>query len=106
MKKLMVFLLGLVAGLQGMAQVVSGPWVSGARENRVTILWTTEKAGQAYVEFADGTKVWETFAGRRVFKRFHTVRIDGLEPGAVLRKLDVATAVRTRLCGNGAASGA
>lgn len=85
MKKLMVFLLGLVAGLQGMAQVVSGPWVSEARENRVTILWTTEKAGQAYVELADGTKVWETFAGRRVFKRFHTVRIDGLEPGAVLR---------------------
>ena len=86
MKKNVILLLCLFARLQCLAQgVVSGPWMSEAREDRVTILWTSEKAGQAYVELADGTKVWETFAGRRIFKRFHSVRIEGLEPGEVLR---------------------
>lgn len=79
-------MLGVVLSINCLAQgVVSGPWVSEAREDRVTILWTSEKAGQAYVELADGTKVWETFAGRRIFKRFHSVRVEGLEPGEVLR---------------------
>jgi hypothetical protein len=35
----------------------------------------------AYVELSDGTQVWETFAGRRIFKRLHSVTIDGLSPG-------------------------
>lgn len=38
----------------------------------------------AYVELSDGTQVWETFAGRRIFKRLHSVQINGLEPGAEL----------------------
>lgn len=86
MKKLLLLLTGLLAALQCLAGgVVSGPWVSEARTDRVTLLWTSDLPGQAYVELEDGTKVWETFAGRRIFKRFHTVRITGLEPGTVLR---------------------
>ena len=84
-------MLGAVLSINCLAQgVVSGPWVSEVRDSHVTILWTTEKAGQAYVELADGTNVWEIFAGRRIFKRFHSVRIDRLEPGEV---------VRYRVCG-------
>ena len=46
-----------------------GPWVYGARENSVNILWVSEKPGMAYVELADGTVKYETFAGRRIFQR-------------------------------------
>ena len=67
-----------------------GPWVYGAREHSVNILWVSEKPGMAYVELADGTVQFETYAGRRVFKRLHRVRLDGLEAGAL---------VRYRVCG-------
>lgn len=91
MKKLMLLLLGLVIGLRCLAGgVVSGPWVSEARETCLTVLWTTDLPGQAYVELADGRKIWETFAGRHIFQRFHTVKLEGLEPGEV---------VRYRVCG-------
>ena len=86
MKKILLFLLGVSLCLEAFAQgVKAGPWVSEARTDRVTILWTSDKPGMAYVERSDGTKVWETFAGRRVFHRLHSVRIDGLKPGEVLR---------------------
>ena len=86
MKKTVLFLVGALFCLNSLAQGVhAGPWVSEARTDRVTILWTSDKPGMAYVELADGTKIWETFAGRRVFHRLHSVRIDGLQPGAVLR---------------------
>ena len=91
MKKILLFLLGVSLCLPGIAGgVKSGPWVSEARTDRVTILWTSEVPGMAYVELSDGTKVWETFAGRRVFHRLHSVRIDGLAPGET---------VRYRVCG-------
>ena len=67
-----------------------GPWVYGARENSVNILWISEKPGMAYVELEDGRVQFETYAGRRIFKRLHRVRLDGLEAGAV---------VRYRVCG-------
>ena len=86
MKKILFFLWGIVLGLEALAGgVKAGPWVTEARTDRVTILWTSDLPGMAYVELADGTKVWETFAGRRVFHRLHKVRIDGLQPGAELR---------------------
>ena len=86
MKKILLFLMGVTLGLNGLAQgVKSGPWVGEARADRVTILWTSDIPGMAYVELADGTKVWETFAGRHVFHRLHSVRIDGLAPGQELR---------------------
>ena len=86
MKKLLFFLLSVLLCLESLAGgVKAGPWVTEARTDRVTIVWTSDKPGMAYVELEGGTKVWETFAGRRVFHRLHSVRIDGLQPGAVLR---------------------
>ena len=67
-----------------------GPWVYGARENSVNILWISEKPGMAYVELEDGTVHYETYAGRRIFKRLHRVKLEGLAPGSV---------VRYRVCG-------
>ena len=65
--------------------IQQGPWVYGARENSVNILWVSEKPGMAFVELEDGTVKYETFAGRRIFKRLHRVKLDGLTPGAVVR---------------------
>ena len=79
MKKLLLLLVSVTLSLNCLAGgVKAGPWVSEARTDRVTILWTSDVPGMAYVELADGTKVWETYAGRRVFHRLHRVRIDGL----------------------------
>ena len=70
MKQLILFLSGILLSLNALAGgVKAGPWVSEARTDRVTILWTSDVPGMAYVELADGTKVWETFAGRRIFHR-------------------------------------
>ena len=86
MKKTILFLLGITLALAGFAQgVKAGPWVSEARTDRLTIVWTSEKPGMAYVELEGGEKVWETFAGRRVFHRLHSVRINGLKPGETVR---------------------
>ena len=86
MKKYLLILASVTLSLNCLASgVKAGPWVSEARTDRVTILWTSDVPGMAYVELADGTKVWETYAGRRVFHRLHSVRIDGLKPGEVLR---------------------
>lgn len=85
MKKLIILLLSLMSCLDGWAgSIVYGPWVTEAREDRVTICWMSEKPGMAYVELSDGTQIWETFAGRRIFQRLHSVRIEGLEPGTEL----------------------
>ena len=85
MKKLIILLLSLMSCLDGWAgSIVYGPWVTEAREDRMTICWMSEKPGMAYVELSDGTQIWETFAGRRIFQRLHSVRIEGLEPGTEL----------------------
>ena len=85
MRKLMVLLLGFVACMEVWAgNVAYGPWVTESRTDRVTICWMSEVPGMAYVELSDGTKVWETYAGRRIFKCLHKVKIKGLEPGAQL----------------------
>lgn len=85
MKRLMTLLLVLVACLEGWADNIEyGPWVTESREDRLTICWMSEKPGMAYVELSDGTKVWETFAGRRIFRRLHKISINGLEPGTEL----------------------
>jgi hypothetical protein len=84
-KRLTLLLLGLVLGINCLAGgVVSGPWVTETRENSITVLWTTDVPGQAYVELADGRKIWETFAGRHIFQRLHTVHLEGLQPGEVV----------------------
>lgn len=85
-KNYILLLLGLLLSLHCLAGgIVSGPWVTEARDNAVTIVWTSEKPGMAYVELSDSTEVWETFAGRRVFHRLHKVRVTGLKAGQVLR---------------------
>lgn len=85
MKRLMMLLLVLMTGIQGWAgNIAYGPWVTESRSDRVTICWMSEVPGMAYVELSDGTQVWETFAGRRIFKRLHSVQINGLEPGTEL----------------------
>ena len=70
--------------------IQAGPWVCDAGENALTILWTSELPGMAYVELADGTVKYETFAGRRIFQRLHSIRLEGFQPGEV---------VRYRVCG-------
>lgn len=71
--------------------IQAGPWVCDATENALTILWTSEWPGMAYVELEDGTIKYETFAGRRIFQWLHSVRLEGLQPG---------TCVRYRVCGH------
>lgn len=79
--------LGMPLNGQG---IKAGPWISGAGENKVTILWTSEVPGMAYVELADGTVKYETFAGRRIFRRLHSITIDNLDRGSI---------VKYRVCG-------
>ena len=67
------------------AGVKTGPWICETRENSLTILWTSEKPGMAYVELADGTRHYETFAGRRIFRRLHSIHLQGFRPGEVVR---------------------
>lgn len=76
--------------------VKAGPWVCDAREDSVTILWTSEVPGMAFVELEDGSVKYETFAGRRIFKRLHSVTLTGLERGSV---------VRYRVCGQNLTDG-
>ena len=91
MKRQVLILLGLALSISCLAGgVVSGPWVTQVRENTLTILWTTDVPGQAYLELGNGQKVWETFAGRRIFQRLHTVKLEGLQAGEV---------VKYRVCG-------
>ena len=97
MKKLLQKVLMLLAILsplyvlpaQGQG-IMAGPWVCGASENEITILWTSEVPGMAYVELADGNLKYETFAGRRIFQRLHSITIDNLDRGAI---------VKYRVCG-------
>ena len=85
MNRAITLLLTLLASLKVWAgNIEYGPWVTESREDRVTICWMSEKPGMAYVELSDGTKVWETYAGRRIFGRLHSIQIKGLEPGSEL----------------------
>ena len=85
MRRLAILLFGLTACMKVWAGSIEyGPWVTESREDRVTVCWYSEKPGMAYVELSDGTQVWETYAGRRIFKRMHAVQIKGLEPGTEL----------------------
>lgn len=87
MRKLVLIAAGLVACLLCYAGdgVKYGPWVSGVRDNTVAVLWVSEQPGMAWVELPDGTRRYETYAGRRMFKRLHSIRLDALAPGSILR---------------------
>lgn len=86
MRKLLILVVAVTACLQGLAQgVKAGPWVCNVREDRITVLWTSEVPGMAFVEMGDGRVKYETFAGRRIFKRLHSITLDGLSRGEVVR---------------------
>lgn len=78
------FLLLLLPSLHAQGIKV-GPWISDTGENSLTILWTSETPGMAWVELDDGRIMYETFAGRRIFRRLHSIRVEGLERGSVVR---------------------
>ena len=65
--------------------VKAGPWMSDCSEDAVTILWTSEVPGMGCVELEDGTQVYDTFAGRRIFRTLHSVRVQGPGRGKTLR---------------------
>lgn len=97
MKRILVIIALVALGAQCWAQgIKAGPWVCDARENQVTILWTSEVPGMAYVELPDGTQKYETFAGRRIFKRLHSITLNNLERGSV---------VTYRVCGQNLTDG-
>ena len=86
MKKLLIIAFAVTACIQCLAQgVKAGPWVCNVREDRMTVLWTSEVPGMAFVELEDGTVKYETFAGRRIFKRLHSITLEGLHRGEVVR---------------------
>ena len=65
--------------------IKAGPWISDTGETGLTILWTSDIPGTAWIELEDGTTRYETFAGRRIFQRLHSIRVEGLAPGQILR---------------------
>ena len=86
MKKLLLLTALLLCEVPAFCQGLQwGPWVTETRENSLSILWVSEQPGMAWVELEDGTRIWETFAGRRVFQRLHKIHLQGLKPGAEVR---------------------
>lgn len=86
MKKLLLLASLLLCGASAFCQGLQwGPWVSEARENSLSILWVSEQPGMAWVELEDGSRIWETFAGRRVFGRLHKIHLQNLQPGATVK---------------------
>lgn len=85
MKRLCIWLLAAMSIPCWAQGVKAGPWVCDVREDRMTILWTSEEPGMAFVELEDSTVHYETFAGRRVFKRLHSVTLEGLRRSEVVR---------------------
>ena len=86
MKKLLLLATLLLCGVSAFCQGLQwGPWVTETRENSLSILWVSEEPGMAWVELENGTRIWETFAGRRIFGRLHKIHLEGLKPGAEIR---------------------
>ena len=62
--------------------VVAGPWVTDMSEDAFTVLWSTDYPCQGWVELDNGRRVYEYYAGRRMFGTLHTVRVEGLSRGS------------------------
>ena len=89
MKRLFLVLMAVALAAECLAQGVKvGPWVCNTRENSVTILWTSEVPGMAFLELEDGTQKYETFAGRRIFGRLHSITLGGLNAGLIVFQLN------------------
>ena len=88
-------LLAVPAAAVHASNLLYGPWVHQVDEHGFTVLWVTEKSSLDYVEIApdDGTpfeakarqRYYQTSHGRRTAGRYHSVRIEGLEPGTRYR---------------------
>jgi len=86
MKRIAIILITILTAVAANAQgIKAGPWTGDVSENSVTILWTSELPGKAWVELPDSTRIYETFAGRRIFRRLHSITVSGLLRGSVLR---------------------
>ncbi|MDO5443081.1 MAG: metallophosphoesterase [Bacteroidia bacterium] len=66
-----------------------GPWVTAVRTDdacaTAKILWTSFNEGTGWVELEDGTRIYDTFAGRRTVERLHCVTLSGLPAGRTVR---------------------
>ena len=88
-------LLVVMAASASASNLLYGPWVHNVDEHGFTVLWVTAEPSLDYVEIApdDGSafeakarpRYYQTANGRRTMGRYHTVRIDGLEPGTSYR---------------------
>ena len=68
-----------------------GPWIQNVTETSFTVLWTTTEDNLSWVEVSkdDGIewyqeehpKFYETVSGRRMMGKFHSITVNGLEPG-------------------------
>lgn len=91
MKHLLSSIIAVTLAVTLQAQgVKAGPWTGDTTENSITILWTSEVPGMAWVEYrtdaSSGTQtLYELYAGRRIFRRLHSVKISGLQRGSVLQ---------------------
>ena len=92
-KKLFISFVCICCGLCVRAQqpddVQVGPWVTAVRtegtEATAKILWTSYNDGMGWVELDDGTRIFDTFAGRRTVEHLHCVTLDGLPAGRSIR---------------------
>ena len=97
MKKI-IALLALLASTSMFAQEMKiqyGPWVTNVTETSFTVIWTTENPSLSWVELApDNGNTWyqeaypsfyETVAGRRMYGKFHSVDVTGLQKATSYR---------------------
>lgn len=59
--------------------------VTDGDEASAKILWTTFNEGMGWVELEDGTRIYDSFAGRRAVDSFHSVTLSGLSAGQTVR---------------------
>lgn len=96
MKRFYLILFSFACCISAFAQqIVSsdvkvGPWVTAVRvgedgEASAKILWTSEHSGMGWVELEDGTRVYDSFAGRRAFGTYHCVTVKDLPAGKPVR---------------------
>ena len=64
------------------SHLVYGPWVTDMSEDAFTVLWTTDVPCQGWVELDNGRRIYEYYAGRKLFGTLHSVRVKGLSRGA------------------------
>lgn len=93
MKRFFLSVISFCGGLCLWAQqpddVKVGPWVTAVvtdgDDASAKILWTTFNEGMGWVELEDGTRIYDSFAGRRAVDSYHCVTLNGLSAGQTVR---------------------